>query len=174
LKLNLNPKKAQDLAPALDMLKGIFASGREKIVHLNAREKESKKRFAETQAAHDEKLASIAARLKNGTLSKHLAEMAQKDEAHLFGYWQKVRELQHRQYHTALKIQHATISKVKGMMDLYERTISGKEDKKKLAKEFAAKEGLPDVVLLQEQRSVAQFCVQQLEELHLAQRELTL
>merc|ERR1740120_268934 len=70
LKLKLNPKSPMDLVPALAMLKGLYQDGKERIGKLNAREKEFKQKFEAKEAQHNERIAAIAARLKNGSLSK--------------------------------------------------------------------------------------------------------
>merc|ERR1719476_1220806 len=144
------------------MLKGLYEDGKERIGKLNAREKDSKQKFEAKKAQHDARIAAIAARLKNGSLSKEFATNETRDENRLWTYWQHVRERQHRQYHTSLKIQHGTLQKEKQMIDMYEKTIAGKESKKQLAKEFAKVAGpavAPEVVFFQETRkSVAEFC----------------
>jgi len=176
LKLNLNPKSPADLVPALAMLKGLYEDGKERIGKLNAREKDSKQKFEAKQKQHEERVATIAARLKNGSLSKEFAVNETRDETRFWTYWTHVRERQHRQYHTSLKIQHGTLSKEKQMIDMYEKTIAGKESKQQLAKEFAKKVGggaMPEVVLFQETReAVAEFCQDELAEVRSSQVEL--
>merc|ERR1712151_269943 len=166
--LNLNPKSVADLAPALAMLKGLYEDGKERIGKLNAREKKSKQRYEEKRIQHEQHLARIAARVQNGTLSKEFGTNETKDEDRLWTYWEHVRERQHRQYHTSLKIQHGTLTKEKQMIDMYEKTIAGKESKKQLAKEFSKVAGggaAPEVVLLQDTRqAVVQFCSLELAE----------
>merc|ERR1719499_498140 len=168
LKLNLNPKSATDLVPALAMLKGLYEDGKERIGKLNAKEKEWKHKFEEKQVEHERRLANIAARVKNHSLTKEFGTNETRDENRLWTYWEHVRERQHRQYHTSLKIQHSTLTKEKQMIDMYEKTIAGKESKKQLAKEFAKVGGpavAPEVVLLQGTRhEVAQFCQAELAE----------
>jgi len=168
LKLNLNPKSAADLAPALAMLTGLYEDGKQRIGQLNAREKDLKRKYEEKQAEHDRRMAVIAARVKNHSLSKEFGANETRDENRLWTYWEHVRERQHRQYHTSLKIQHSTLTKEKQMIDMYEKTMAGKESKKQLAKEFAKVGGpavAPEVVLLQNtRREVAQFCQTELAE----------
>lgn len=169
IKMNLNPKTPADLIPALGMLKGLYEDGKERIGKLNAREKESKEAFAIKQATHDARMAVINAKVKNSTLSKEFGENETRDESRLWTYWEHVRERQHRQYHTSLKIQHSTLTKEKQMIDVYEKTISGKENKKQLVKEFRKVGGsvAPEVVFLQQaQQAVVQFCQQELVEVH--------
>merc|ERR1719414_2956176 len=168
LKLNLNPKSPADLVPALAMLKSLYQDGKDRIAQLNAREKDLKQKFVAKQAEHERNLAKIEARVKNGTLSKEFGVNETRDKNRFWTYWSNVRERQHRQYHTSLKIQHSTLTKEKEMIDMYEKTIAGKESKKQLAKEFSKVGGpavVPEVVLLQgTRRDVAQFCQAELAE----------
>lgn len=167
LKLNLNPKSAADLMPALAMLKGLYEDGKERIAQLNEREKKSKQRFEEMQAAHEARLATIEARFKNHTLSAEFRTNETRDENRLWSYWQRVRENQHRQFHTSLKIQHGTMNKVKTMIDAYEKTISGGNANKAQAQKDLAKVAgvVPEVVLLQQAcRASGRYFRQALEE----------
>ena len=74
-----------------------------------------------------------------------------RDETRMWKYWEGCRTRQHSQFHTSLKIQHATMTKVKTMIDMYEKTISGKADQKKIKKELnvASGGGMPDIVFIQ-------------------------
>jgi len=175
LKLNLNPKSPTDLVPALAMLKGLYEDGKERIGKLNAREKKSKQQYEEKRSQHEEHLAKISTRVQNGTLSKEFGTNETKDENRLWTYWEHVRERQHRQYHTSLKIQHSTLTKEKQMIDMYEKTIAGKESKKQLAKEFSkVAGGAPEVVLFQETRqAVVQFCASELAEVRSSRASLS-
>jgi len=156
--VNLNPKSVADLAPALAMLKGLYEDGKERIGKLNAREKESKEKFDAKEKEHNARIAKIEARFKNHSLSAEFRTNETRDETRLWNYWERCRERQHRQYRTGLKIQHATMDKVKKMIDMYEKTMSGKgnaADVQKALKKIAP----PEIVFLQEtQRSVARFC----------------
>lgn len=175
LKLNLEPKTAADLVPALAMLKGLYEDGKARIGKLNLREKESKKRFEDKQGEHVQRIATIEARFKNGTLSAEFRTNETHDENRLWNYWEKVRERQHKQYHTSLKIQHATLEKVKAMMDMYEKTISGKADKAQVAKELSKVSGgaLPEVVFLQQSsKALANYCAEALSEVRSQRAEL--
>jgi hypothetical protein len=82
-----------------------------------------------------------------------------------------VLERQHKQYHTSLKIQHGTLDKVKTMIDMYEKTISGKADKASIAKEFKKVGGGILMLLQDEQTATVHFCESALAELHAAQKE---
>jgi len=169
IKLNLEPKSPADLVPALAMLKGLYEDGKERIGDLNAREQKLKGQYEKKKAQHDQRIVTIDARFKSHTLSEEFHTNETRDETRLWTYWQHVRERQHRQFHTSLKIQHATLTKVKQMMDMYEKTIAGKEDKKTLRKEFIKVTGhqvAPEVVFLQSSaRGLAKFCGEQLQEL---------
>mmetsp|Transcript_115411 Transcript_115411/g.360991 ORF Transcript_115411/g.360991 Transcript_115411/m.360991 type:complete len:312 (+) Transcript_115411:65-1000(+) len=150
IKMNLNPKRPEDLLPALAMLKGLYENSKQRIAELNAREKQMKQEFEQREAAHNASLTRIEARFKNHTLSEEFRVNETRDENRLFSYWQRVRERQHRQFHTSLKIQHATLSKEKAMIDMYEKAIAGKDNKAQASKELARlSSGMPEVVLLQ-------------------------
>jgi len=169
IKLNLEPKSPADLVPALAMLKGLYEDGKSRIGDLNAREKKLKDQYEKKKTEHDARIATISARFKNSTLSKEFYTNETRDETRLWTYWEHVRERQHRQFHTSLKIQHSTLTKEKQMIDMYEKTIAGSEDKKTLRKEFAKVTGhqvAPEVVFLQSPaRDLAKFCGEQLKEL---------
>jgi len=67
------------------------------------------------------------------------------------------------------------MSRVKTMIDMYEKTIKGKDsDKAKVKKELAqVAGGIPEVVLLQEtNKEVAEFCRESLVEVWAARKDL--
>jgi len=172
-KINLNPKKVADLLPALAMLKGLYESGKERITQLNAKEKQSKQRFEVQQKEHLARLATIEARFKNHTLSEEFRTNETRDENRIFNYWAKVRERQHRQFHTSLKIQHGTMQKEKMMIDAYEKTIAGTANKAEVRKEIAKVSGVPEVVFLQVAwRSAAKYFSDALSQVRAAKEEL--
>eukprot|EP00445_Apocalathium_hangoei_P006126 CAMPEP_0203864212 /NCGR_PEP_ID=MMETSP0359-20131031/14632_1 /ASSEMBLY_ACC=CAM_ASM_000338 /TAXON_ID=268821 /ORGANISM="Scrippsiella Hangoei, Strain SHTV-5" /LENGTH=273 /DNA_ID=CAMNT_0050781909 /DNA_START=53 /DNA_END=874 /DNA_ORIENTATION=+ len=174
LKLNLEPKNPADLIPALTMLKGLYEDGKSRIGHLNVREKDLKAKFELKTAEHGRRIQAIDARFKNHTLSAEFKTNETRDETRLFSYWERVRERQHKQYHTSLKIQHGTLEKVKTMIDMYEKTISGKADKATISKELRKVGGgaLPEIVFLQDTKTAtARFCEDALKELRAAQKE---
>eukprot|EP00429_Kryptoperidinium_foliaceum_P135437 CAMPEP_0176273418 /NCGR_PEP_ID=MMETSP0121_2-20121125/46210_1 /TAXON_ID=160619 /ORGANISM="Kryptoperidinium foliaceum, Strain CCMP 1326" /LENGTH=275 /DNA_ID=CAMNT_0017613603 /DNA_START=69 /DNA_END=896 /DNA_ORIENTATION=+ len=175
LKLNLEPKSPADLVPALAMLKGLYEDGKERIVKLNAREKESKTKFEAKLADHNKRMLAIDTSFKNSSLSAEFHANETHDENRLWSYWERVRERQHRQFHTSLKIQHGTLEKVKQMIDMYEKTISGKADKAQVAKQLGvASGGVPDVVFLQKAgRELSSFCQEALEQVR-SQRQALL
>jgi hypothetical protein len=167
--LNLNPKSAADLVPALGMLKALYEQGKERIGQLNAREKSLKSNFAEKEAQHKAKLERIESRFRNHTLSAEFRTNETRDENRIWNYWEKCRERQHHQYHTALKIQHGTLEREKKMIDMYEKTMAGKTEE---AKKELAKVAPPEIVFLQTRRAVVQFCGESLTELRSAREEL--
>merc|ERR1719281_26545 len=127
------------LAPMLAMLKGLYEDSKDRISQQNKREDKSKKWFAEKEAEHKAKLDKIEGRFKNGTLSEEFRTNETRDETRYFNYWTRVRERQHRQFHTNLKIQHAMMMKTKKMIDMYEKTLSGKaSDQEQAKRELAA------------------------------------
>jgi len=161
--INLNPKSAADLAPALAMLKGLYEDGKDRIGKLNAREKEGKDKFDVKEKEHAARMAKIEAKHNNHTLSNEFYQNETHDEGRLWQYWSRVRERQHKQYHTGLKIQHATLDKVKKMIDMYEKTMSGTANAKEV-KKMLRKVAPPEIVFLQEETRV--FCKEALEEVH--------
>merc|ERR1711920_788642 len=104
-------------------------------------EKESKRKFDEKKSKHQQRLNDIDARYKNHTLSLEFRTNETHDENRIWNYWERVRERQHKQFHTSLKIQHSTLDKVKTMIDMYEKTISGKADKNQVARQLAKVSG---------------------------------
>jgi len=174
--INLNPKTAADLAPALAMLKGMYDDGKARISSLNAREKQSKQRFAAKEADHKAKLEKIEFKCNHTRLSAEFCRNETRDENRFFKYWTGVRERQHRQFHTSLKIQHGMMQKVKGMMDMYNKAMHGTAAQKQQVKQELAHVtggGMPEVVLFQTMRhEVAAFCNEALEEVHHEQQTL--
>lgn len=170
-----NPMKAVALVPALDMLKAMYADGKDRITKLNERETKYKKQFEERQKTHNAQMAKIEHKKNNTRLSADFLKNMTKEEDRLFSYWQRVRERQHRQYHTSLKIQHSMMQRVKTMIDMYEKTIKGNEEQKaKVRQELQSVTGggMPEVVLMQETRKeVIHFCKDALEEVHMARQE---
>merc|ERR1740130_1210842 len=114
------------LAPMLGMMKSLYDDSKERISQQNKREAKSKTWFASKEAEHSTKLAKIEGKFKNGTLSEEFRTNETRDETRYFNYWSRCRERQHRQFHTNLKIQHGMMSKTKKMIDMYEKTLSGK------------------------------------------------
>jgi glutaredoxin 2 len=172
---NSNLKGAMALAPMLAMLKGLYADSKDRISTQNTREEKSKKWFASKSAEHTNKLAEIEGKFKNHTLSEEFRTNETRDETRYFGYWSRVRERQHRQFHTNLKIQHAMMTKVKKMIDMYEKTLSGKAGDQEQAKKQLGQVagGMPEIVFLQGiQHSVVTFCRESLAEVRKEQAEL--
>jgi len=175
LKLNLNPKSTADLIPALAMLKGMYEDGKERIGKLNAREKMLKDKFAEKETTHQARIVKIEADKKSGRLNDEFYTNETRDETRMWKYWEGCRTRQHKQFHTSLKIQHATMTKVKTMIDMYEKTISGKADQNVIKKELtqASGGGMPEIVFIQTAwRETALYCHDALTELRDARKEL--
>merc|ERR1719272_710004 len=159
------------LAPMLAMLHGLYEESKERISQQNVREEKSKKWFAGKEAEHKAKVAKIEGSFANHTLSEEFRQNETRDETRYFTYWQRCRERQHRQFHTNLKIQHGMMSKVKKMIDMYEKTLSSKpEDQKAAKKGLAAMTGMPEIVFLQQ--AVSSFCADSLDEVHKERTEL--
>lgn len=162
------------LAPMLAMMKGLYEDSKSRISEQNVREEKSKKWFASKEAEHKEKLATIEGKFQNHTLSEEFRTNETRDENRYFNYWERCRQRQHRQFHTNLKIQHAMMSKVKKMIDMYDKALSSKaSDQKAAKKELGQMTGMPEIVLLQDvQRTVGNFCRESLEEVRKERTEL--
>merc|ERR1719247_2935003 len=133
------------------MLKGMYEDTKERISQQNVREEKSKKWFAEKEADHKTKLATIEGKFQNHTLSEEFRTNETRDETRYFTYWQRCRERQHRQFHTNLKIQHAMMTKVKKMIDMYEHALSSKPSDQQAAKKALGQmTGMPEIVFLQQ------------------------
>jgi hypothetical protein len=156
------------LAPMLAMLKGLYEDSKSRIAQQNVREEKSKKWFAEKEAEHKKKMADIEGKFKNHTLSEEFRTNETRDETRYFTYWSRVRERQHRQFHTNLKIQHGMMSKVKKMVDMYEKTMSGKAGDKAAAQKQLSRMtggGMPEIVFLQDmEHTVDHFCRDSLDQ----------
>jgi len=159
------------LAPMLAMLKGLYEDSKERIHTQNVREEKSKKWFAEKEGEHKKKIDTIEGKFKNHTLSEEFRTNETRDETRYFTYWSRCRERQHRQFHTNLKIQHAMMSKVKKMIDMYEKTLSTKpSDQQAAKKQLGAMTGMPEIVFLQD--TVRSFCKDSLEQVRKEREEL--
>lgn len=159
------------LAPMLAMLKGLYSDSKQRISEQNTREDKSKKWFTSKEAEHKQKLATIEDRFKAHKLSEEFHTNETRDENRYFSYWERCRQRQHRQFHTNLKIQHAMMTKVKKMIDMYEKALSTKaSDQAAAKKEVAQMSGMPEIVFLQQ--SVSDFCHQSLAEVRKERTEL--
>lgn len=168
---SLSPKNVQDLIPALAMLKGLYEDSKERIATANEREKKSKAHYEAKDTEHKARITKIEARFHNHTLSQEFRANETRDENRLFSYWKGVRERQHRGFHTNLKIQHGMMQKVKTMIDMYEKTISGGKGADQVKKELQ-QQVAPEVVLLQEQKEIVRFCRSALAEVRVEQQRL--
>jgi len=160
------------LAPMLAMLNGLYEESKERISQQNVREVKSKKWFLGKEAEHKAKLATIEAKFANHTLSEEFRTNETRDETRYFNYWQRCRERQHRQFHTNLKIQHGMMTKVKNMVNMYEKALSPKAaDQKQAKKQLGQMTGMPDIVFIQKnvyfddvKKQVVEFCSESLAE----------
>jgi len=159
------------LAPMLAMLKGLYDDSKDRIAQQNTREEKSKKWFTQKEAEHKAKLATIDGKFANHTLSEEFHTNETRDEMRYFNYWQRCRERQHRQFHTNLKIQHAMMSKVKKMIDMYEHALSSKPSDQQAAKKALGQmTGMPEIVFLQQ--SVTGFLQESLAEVQKEREQL--
>merc|ERR1719453_1016431 len=150
---------------------GLYQDSKDRISQQNAREEKSKKWFTEKEADHKAKLASIEGKFQNHTLSEEFRTNETRDENRYFNYWERCRQRQHRQFHTNLKIQHAMMTKVKKMIDMYEKALSPKAaDQTQAKKQLSQMTGMPEIVFLQ--KSVVEFCKDTLAEVQKERDEL--
>lgn len=152
-----------ELVATLEMLKGLYNSSKEQISDLSRREEESKKYFAEKESHHQTRIAEIDARFKDHRLSEEFHANETRDEMRMWSYWQGVRDHEHRQFLSFLKIKHAMMKKVKDTIDAYERAIA------EAGRPVSGSGALP-VTLLQ-RSGVAAFCEESVRELDRVARE---
>merc|ERR1719313_2514354 len=139
----------------LDMLEGLYGDQKKRIGDLNKKEEESKKYFAKQQAEFNSRIKEITDKHNRHRLSDEFFKNETRDYTRQFKYWEGVRERNHKQFHTALKITHGMMQREKDMISKYEAAISMKmpEDTKKVAAPVEA----PEVVLMQQRREVVAF-----------------
>lgn len=128
------------MKPMLGLLKGMYADWKEKISAQNKKEQDAKKEYAATLKDLEAKKAKV----KNDVNGTAMYDRIEK-------YWKRQREISHRQYHTALKLMHSGMSKMKTMIGAYQDAIGGKKPSQKT---LHVVEGMPEVVLLQQQAVV--------------------
>lgn len=172
--LNFKPMSASfELLPTLAMLKGLYEDGKDRIANATRREEGSKKRFLDQKGHHETKLADIKSRFEAKRLSKEFYDDELKTENKFFGYWTRVRTRQHKQFLSAVKIQHGTMKRVSKMIELYELAIAGKAPASDIETKLSqAMSGLPggsvagsgrNLVLIQDKESPC--CDMELREL---------
>merc|ERR1719463_592730 len=113
----------------LGLLKGMYASWKEKIGTANKREKEEKNSF-------DEEIKNLELKKKK---FKNDAN-ATKTYDNIEKYWKRQRDIAHRQYHTVLKIAHSGMEKFKTVMGAMENAIKGKKPNEETMKKIHSME----------------------------------
>merc|ERR1719446_2007102 len=109
---------------------------------------QQKKAFEEREKKHEQKLLRINS--TKSSLSAEFRANETRDENRMFMHFERSRDLQHKQYHNMLKLEHSMMQKEKTMIDMYEKTISGKGSSSVVKKELHQLGGeMPEVVLLQ-------------------------
>merc|ERR1719240_790964 len=98
----------------LGLLKGMYASWKEKIGTANKREKEEKAEF-------DEEMKNIEAKKRRFKDDAN----ATKTYDNIEKYWRRQRSIAHRQYHTVLKIAHGGMEKFKSVMHDMQQAVDG-------------------------------------------------
>merc|ERR1740121_762062 len=141
---------------------------------MRSRESNLKQRFEEKEKTHKERLARIEESHKKGKLNEEFYTNETRDENRMWKYWEGCRERQHRQFHTSLKIQHGTMSKVGNMIKMYENAITGKADAKTMKKDLAKVSGggMPEIVFVQTAwKDTSAYCTEALKELETTKDE---
>lgn len=161
------------LGPTLEMLKGLYQQGREKIAELNKQEKESKERFAKKEKRHKEKLANIENEAKRFKWSEGFHANETNGENTMFKHYLRARSIQHSQYHNMLKLTHSIMTKEKRMIDMYENTLKGGAAREKVEKQMhSAQQEVPEIVFFQAAESLREFCLQSLPRVRAWRAEL--
>eukprot|EP00933_Yihiella_yeosuensis_P027250 TRINITY_DN2113_c1_g1_i3.p1 TRINITY_DN2113_c1_g1~~TRINITY_DN2113_c1_g1_i3.p1 ORF type:complete len:340 (+),score=105.81 TRINITY_DN2113_c1_g1_i3:59-1078(+) len=127
------------LAISLAMLESLYESSKSRIADLNAREQKSKEFYEKKMAEEKKSLAELEERFKKSHLSQKFHDDEVKDRKRIYDYWRKVRDRQHKQFITALKIQHGTMKKTQQLIELYKKAMSGKKEDKEAAAQALAK-----------------------------------
>lgn len=145
-----NDAPAGDLSPMAAMLDSLYEESKKKIVELNQKEEKSKRLYGAREAAHDARLKALgdefqkhhapaALKASDSALEAHLED----EENFFMKYWKRVRDRNHKQFHTFLKIQHGLMSRLKSMSDMVKQAAAGK----------ALQQPLPEVAFLQGYRA---------------------
>jgi len=143
------------------MLNGMYDHFKERIGEANKHEAKSKKMFEQRKADFDAKMKAMeekAAKDKRPVQPGEEPPYAglKATEERIFKYWTRQRELQHRQYHTMLKIAHGGMMRMKEAMKMYETAMAGGKPKQQDLQKL--QQMAPDVVLTQVKVQVAKFC----------------
>jgi len=143
------------------MLNGMYDHFKERIGEANKHEAKSKKMFEQRKADFDAKMKAMeekAAKDKRPVQPGEEPPYAglKATEERIFKYWTRQRELQHRQYHTMLKIAHGGMMRMKDAMKMYETAMAGGKPKQQDLQKL--QQMVPDVVLTQVKVQVAKFC----------------
>merc|ERR1719316_1662336 len=163
------------LRPMLEMLKGLYEDQKKRITELNKREEANKKRYEQQEADYKANQVKIDKRFKDHKVSEGFYHNETHDNQHAFDYWKRCRERNHRQFHTSLKLTHATMEKEKAMIKAYEEALASPTPTAKGARDFAkisGEEVAPEVDLVQLKSQTRQFCRSALAEVRSALQEL--
>jgi hypothetical protein len=141
---------AMELEPTLTMLDGLYEQSKKRIVELNKKEDKSKLAYKGRESEHESRLAQIESEFKqHDQVPEAMRASDLQEESHLLdeenffqAYWKRVRERNHKQYHTFLRIQHGMMDRAKQMKDMYEQALSSEQA-------GSSSQQPPDVALLQ-------------------------
>lgn len=159
-----------EMGPMLELLKDMYNSSKKQIVDMSAREQQSKEYFATKEGEHKARLQEIEAKRREGRLSEEFYANETREAERMWEYWQTVRDHEHHQFLSFLKIKHATMKKVKDMIDVYEEVLAGNATSAKVVGDVARAVGAPLPTALLQRAATTRFCQEALEELRAARQ----
>lgn len=134
-----------------DMLTDLFAHMKKSIARLNKRETEGKdsneKIVARLQAKYDQDRKKLNDTTLSAWEHELLVNRTQMDEREL-KYWETGRDIQHKMFHTNLKLTHSLMSRVKTVMEAYKQALAHGHIDAKVRKALeAATQSMPKALL---------------------------
>jgi len=135
---NVKSMPKEQMPVMLSFLKGMYDKFKTNIAEANRHEQKCKAEYAEYMARWNSKPESY----RNDTAMIHVMQ-----------YWTKHKEIQHRQYHNALKLSHASMERVKWAMNMMEQAIAGEKPATKDLQRL--QDTMPDVEFMQVDVTVA-------------------
>jgi len=135
---NVKSMPREQMPVMLSFLKGMYDKFKTNIGDANRHEQKNKKEYQEYMARWNSQPESY----RNDTAMIHVMQ-----------YWTKHKEIQHRQFHNALKLSHASMERVKWAMNMMEQAIAGEKPATKDLQRL--QDTMPDVEFMQVDVTVA-------------------
>jgi len=135
---NVKSMPKEQMPVMLSFLKGMYDKFKTNIADANRHEQKNKKEYQEYMARWNSQPESY----RNDTAMIHVMQ-----------YWTKHKEIQHRQFHNALKLSHASMERVKWAMNMMEQAIAGEKPATKDLQRL--QDTMPDVEFMQVDVTVA-------------------